>query len=79
MTPVAPDDAKWSGDFAIPRIGEHVIVRINGFAAGEVLGYFVEDGWLGLYIRPDHRPEWHLKQNPGRNYCMVFGAECAKE
>ena len=60
-----------------PKIGDRVDVVINGFGSGEVIGYFVESGFLGIYVVPDERPKWHRLQNPDRPYCMVFGAEVA--
>jgi hypothetical protein len=79
-TPVTPGELpRWSGRGELatpPPVGARVNVRINGFGWGEVLAYFTEHGFLGLKVRPDQRPSWHLKQAPGRAYCLVFGSEC---
>lgn len=58
-----------------PAIGTRVLVNFNGFGLGTVRGYFVEHGWLGLYVHVDKRPDWHVKQNPGDRDPMVFGVE----
>lgn len=75
-------EAKWgkTSDFPTPpAIGTRVNVRINALGAGAVAGYFVEHGWLGVYVVPDARPEWHVKQNPNKNYYLVFGVEIEAE
>jgi hypothetical protein len=61
----------------IPARGERIIVNFNGFGEGVVRGYFIEDGYLGVYVEPDVAPEWWDK-NHGDDpvvCCMVFGAE----
>ena len=70
---------RWSGgkNFpAPPRIGERVQIDMNGFGPGTVVGYFVETGWLGVEVKVDQRPDWHLKQNGDRHpNPLVFGSE----
>lgn len=65
---------KWSGAKPAPAIGDRVVVRMNRLGAGVVVGYFIEHGWLGVYVKLDKAPAWYLKQN-GRAPAMVFGAE----
>lgn len=71
--------AKWSGQIAIPMRGTRVYVRFNNFGPGVVRGYFVEHGWLGVYVEPDAPPEWWIEQQyregKVRQCCMAFGAE----
>ena len=70
--------ARWSGRDTVatpPAIGARVDVPINGFGPGEVLAYFIEHGFLGVKVRPDKRPAWHVEQNPGRDFCLVYGNE----
>ena len=74
---------KWSGDKATPpmpeppAIGARVFANVNDLGPGTVTGYFIEAGYLGLYVKldPATRPAWHKKQNPDRDYCMIFGIE----
>lgn len=71
------DAALWSGAPAFPEppaVGARVIVR-GGFGASTVVGYYVEHGYLGIALRPDERPEWHLRQNPDRDVILMFGKE----
>lgn len=77
--PAQEDKIKWSGTFPIPAIGTRVAITINNLGCGPVTGYFYEYNWLGLYVRldPNTRPGWHKKQNPDRDYAMVFGIEIA--
>lgn len=58
-----------------PPLGTKVRVTFNELGTGTVVGYFVEAGFLGVEVDPDHRPDWHVKQNPGRCNYHVFGAE----
>lgn len=75
------DPYKWGGKQPPPAIGANVIVGVNSIGPGEVLGYFEEGGFLGVLVRPDHPPEWYVKQNggdpigPNVHPCHVFGPE----
>ena len=69
------DNLKWGGDVEVLTIGTKVRVNFNSLGTGVIDGYFIEDGWLGAKVTLDNRPEWHVKQNPDRNYALVFGAE----
>lgn len=79
--------AKWSGNIAIPNIGDRVVVRINNLGVGTVQAYFIEQGWLGVYVRLDNPPSWWVKQVEQSNKgfgrlpgcTMVFGAEVAED
>jgi hypothetical protein len=62
--------------FAVPpAIGTRVHVTMNGFGPATVVGYLVEHGFVGLHVRPDVRPAWHVKQAPGRDVICVYGTE----
>ena len=68
--------AWWSGAKPPPAVGTRVNIRINGFGDGTVVAYLVEDGYLGLEVMVDVRPDWHIKNNGDRHpHPMVFGAE----
>jgi hypothetical protein len=60
---------------APPAIGTRVYVFMNKFGLGTVTGYFTEHGFLGVHVRPDVRPGWHVKKNPDRDVICVFGSE----
>lgn len=66
----------WSGVNHPPAVGSIVRVTINDIGLAEVLGYFVESGWLGLLVRPSNPPEWYVKKNNPGSICHVFGIEC---
>ena len=69
------DDAnKWSGKLPPPEVGAKVVIGVNAIGAGVVLGYFEEEGFLGVLVQPDSPPPWYLKQNGGKP-CHVFGGE----
>lgn len=68
----------WSGSDPVPAIGEEVHVRINRIGRSKVMGYGVEDGYLGVMVVPLDPPEWWVKQNgkpsPDKP-SLAFGAE----
>ncbi len=66
----------WSGKFDPPAIGGRVFVRINSLGPATVIGYFTQDGYLGLRVQHDDAPEWYRKQNGGNVPGHVFGIEC---
>jgi hypothetical protein len=88
------DGVMWSGAVEPPAVGDRVLVTVNGLGPGAVTGYFIEHGWLGVYVRLDSPPDWWVKQNERldreekwrvrhgdmkRGACMVFGAEIKEE
>lgn len=68
---------KWSGKLPVPEIGQEVKLYVTGFGSGIVSGYFVEYGWLGVYVRlaKNQRPAWHKKQLPDIDHYMAFGID----
>lgn len=71
---------KWSGKQhagkPLPKLGDRVTVTMNGLGAGTVVAYFVEHGFLGVQVRLDQRPDWHIRQNGSHHpHALVFGAE----
>jgi hypothetical protein len=70
------DKPIWSGKKAPPKVGEKIDVLINGFGKAKVVGYFVQENYLGLKVVPDKAPDWFVKQNgKGKKEISVFGAE----
>lgn len=77
------ETCKWSGKESVPSIGQRVKVTMNGLGTGIVEAYFIEDVWLGVYVKLDNPPAWWTKQQGthgggfGRRAgcCMVFGTE----
>lgn len=49
---------KWSAAFPLPKIGEHVRITMNGIGPAEVVGYFKEEGYVGLMTRALNPPKW---------------------
>jgi hypothetical protein len=70
-----PPAVKWSGKMPLPAVGDEIHVAINKIGACIVVGYFVQDGWLGVKAQPLSPPDWYLKQNGGNVVGHVFGAE----
>ena len=68
-------EGRWSGKKLPPAIGDRVTINFNGLGPGTVESYFIEDRWLGVKVKLDKQPEWHRKQNPGRDFALVFGRE----
>ena len=67
----------WAGKYAAkpPAVGEKVNVIINNCGPAVVIGYFSQDGFLGLRVQHDNPPAWYLKQNGGNVPGHVFGPE----
>jgi hypothetical protein len=75
--PVAPEGI-WSAEFPVPSIGTKVKIKFGGLDTGEVVSYFTEGGYVGVQVKLDKPPDWHQKQNKGKEFegmSLVFGAE----
>ena len=72
-----PTRVKWSNQKAPPPLlGARVRITFNELGAGTVVGYFVEHGYLGVEVRCENRPAWHVRQNGDKHpHPLVFGAE----
>tara|TARA_S200002703_G_C3713972_1_gene219328 strand:+ start:82 stop:357 length:276 start_codon:yes stop_codon:yes gene_type:complete len=57
-----------------PAFNQTVKVTFNGWGKGRVVGYFEENGYLGLRVIPEQVPEWF--QGTLGEPIHVFGAEC---
>ncbi len=68
---------KWSGNF-IPKIGETVFAVVNDIGKCQILGYYLEDGWIGVIAKPAQPPEWFVRQNGENAVCGLFGTEIQK-
>lgn len=69
-------EAKWMSDRAIPAIGERVEANMNGLGWGECVGYWAEEGYLGVMVKFDDPPAWYLKNCDGKNDPgVLFGPE----
>jgi hypothetical protein len=66
-------EGEWSGTFD-PEIGNRVEINFNGFGTGMIVSYFCECGYLGVRVKLDKQPDWHVKQGQPP-YALVFGAE----
>lgn len=83
---VADDDGwvgqKWSGaasGFARPPEPGTRVEGRGGFGVGTVLRRAVRDGYTGVVVLLDKRPDWHVEQNPHRCAVLLFGAEIKTE
>lgn len=49
----------WSGKgFPLPNIGAQVRITMNNIGPAEVVGYFQEEGYLGVMTRAANPPQW---------------------
>lgn len=69
-----PSEPKWSGPHEVPALGAYVNVRINSIGKSCVVGYFVDNGYLGVLVSPVKPPPWYVKQN-GYTPGHVYGVE----
>jgi hypothetical protein len=58
-----------------PKVGEKIRVSMNSLGNGEVVGYFSQEGFLGLLVKLSDPPEWYIKQNKGNVVGHIFGPE----
>lgn len=74
----------WSGDtLPLPDINDRVGITLNGWEGckGTVVGYRIDDCrpdngmWVGVCVRVDRRPDWHIQQMPNRDVCFFVGRE----
>jgi hypothetical protein len=67
----------WAGKNGVvpPPVGEKITVTMNGLGNGDVVGYFSQEGYLGLRVKLDNPPDWYVKQNKGNEVGHVFGPE----
>jgi hypothetical protein len=60
-TPLFMDSDKglvmWSGEGDVPEVGDHVTMRIPVRYTGIVQSHFMEYGYVGMRVLPDH--EYH--------------------
>ena len=68
-------EPQWISSKPVPAVGEIVNVRVNSIGKSRVLKYFVEHGFLGLFVQPLDPPQWYIKQNGADEPCHVFPAE----
>ena len=73
--PVKATGVTWFNANPPPAIGAKVRANFNKLGTGEVVGYFVEDGFLGLLVTLDNPPDWHVKQNGRGVKAHLFGPE----
>lgn len=52
----------WSASFPLPRIGDRIVITMNGIGPAIVKGYFSEHGYLGVMTRALKPPAWLRKQ-----------------
>lgn len=72
-----PGFAMWVPENDPPAI--HTRVRILAWGApyicGDVVGYEVSHDYLMIWVKPDVRPAWHIRDNPNRDVCLFAGIE----
>lgn len=78
--------AWWNSKNDPPKIYDRVRITLNGWneegdyrrmgdIEAEVCGYKVTAGWLMVFVWPDSRPAWFLKDNPHNQPCLFAGIE----
>lgn len=67
----------WSGEFNPPAIGETIKISFNRLSTAKVVGYFIEEDYLGLLVVLDNPPNFVVKNNNGdaKEPVHVFGIE----
>lgn len=52
-----------------------ITARVNNIGECRVMGWFMEEGWVGIIALPMNPPEWFVRQNGDNAVCGLFGAE----
>jgi hypothetical protein len=52
-----------------------ITAKVNNIGECRVMGWFKEDGWVGIIALPLNPTEWYVRQNGENNVCGLFGAE----
>ena len=60
---------------SLPAVGSTVTAIINNIGPCEVLGYFTQQGYLGLVVLPKDPPDWYVDNNGRGCPCHLFGCE----
>jgi hypothetical protein len=66
-------EGKWSGQLPMPSLGSAVQVQVNNLGAGLVKDYVLRCGYIGLRVQLLAPSGWHLRQNDGQRFAVVFG------
>lgn len=64
-----------SGEIYPPAIGTEIVVIMNRIGPARVIGYFEEEGWLGILCHLHSPPDWHKRQNGDLRIGHIFGPE----
>lgn len=52
-----------------------VKAKVNIIGECRVMGWFIEEGWVGIIGLPLNPPDWFVRQNGDNAVCGLFGAE----
>ncbi len=66
---------RWKGAQTLPPVGSFVRATVNNIGTCEVLGYFTQQGFLGVVGLPMDPPRWYVAQNGEDCPCHLFGCE----
>lgn len=52
----------WSAKFPLPRIGDRIHITMNGIGPANVVGFFKEEGFIGVMTKAINPPQWLVNQ-----------------
>jgi hypothetical protein len=53
---------KWSAPFPLPNIGDRIQITMNGIGEADVVGFFKEEGFVGVMTRALNPPPYLVEQ-----------------
>jgi hypothetical protein len=56
------DLLKWSASFPLPQAGDHITITMNGIGPAVVVGFFEENGYVGVMTKATNPPKWLVDQ-----------------
>ena len=53
---------KWSASFPLPNLGDQIRITMNGIGPAVVVGFFYQEGFLGVMTQALTPPRWLVEQ-----------------
>lgn len=63
---------KWSAVFPLPALGQRIRLTMNGIGEAEVVGFFKEEGFVGVMTKALNPPERLKKQRARERESAAF-------
>lgn len=65
---------KWSALFPLPTLGQRIRITMNGIGDAEVVGFFKEEGYVGVMTKALNPPSWLKEQRARERELTCYAA-----